>query len=137
MIGQTVSHYKILEKLGSGGMGQVYLADDLNLGRKVAIKFLSEHLTKDKENVERFEREAKAAATLNHPNIVTVYDIAEDDNQTFIVMEYISGESLRDKINRGILNLNEIINLCHQICDGLREAHHSEILHRDIKPENM
>jgi serine/threonine protein kinase len=137
MIGQTVSHYKILEKLGSGGMGQVYLADDLNLGRKVAIKFLSEHLTKDKENVERFEREAKAAATLNHPNIVTVYDIAEDDNQTFIVMEYISGESLRDKINRGILNLNEIINLCHQICDGLQEAHHFEILHRDIKPENM
>ncbi|MCK4560914.1 MAG: protein kinase, partial [Calditrichia bacterium] len=105
MIGKTISHYKILEKLGEGGMGEVYLAEDLKLERKVAIKFLPQHLTKDKENVERFEREAKAAASLNHPNIVTIYEIAEEDDpdsagkQTFIVMEYVEGKTLREMIN--------------------------------------
>jgi serine/threonine protein kinase/tetratricopeptide (TPR) repeat protein len=137
VIDKIISHYKVIEKLGEGGMGEVYLAEDLKLERKVAIKFLPQHLTKDKENVERFEREAKAAAALNHPNIVTIYEIAEDDNQTFIVMEYIDGESLRDKINRGISNLDEIISLCKQICEGLQEAHKAGIVHRDIKPENI
>ena len=105
MIGKTISHYKILEKLGEGGMGEVYLAEDLKLERKVAIKFLPQHLTKNKENVERFEREAKAAASLNHPNIVTIYEIAKEDDpgsagmQTFIAMEYVEGKTLREMIN--------------------------------------
>jgi serine/threonine protein kinase/tetratricopeptide (TPR) repeat protein len=137
MIGTTISHYKILEKLGKGGMGEVYLAEDLKLERKVAIKLLPQHLTKDKENVERFEREAKAAAALNHPNIVTIYEIAEVDNQTFIVMEYIDGQSLRTKIENGISDLDEILNIINQICDGLSEAHKEDVVHRDIKPENI
>jgi serine/threonine protein kinase/Flp pilus assembly protein TadD len=137
MIGKTFSHYKILEKLGEGGMGEVYLAEDLKLERKVAIKFLPQYMTRNKDNVERFIREAKAAAALNHPNIVTIYEIGEDEGQTFIVMEYIDGESLRDKINRGISNPDEIIDLCKQICEGLQEAHKAEMVHRDIKPENI
>ncbi len=104
MIGKTISHYKILEKLGEGGMGEVFLAEDQKLERKVAIKFLPQHLTADKENIERFEREAKAAASLNHSNIVTIYEIAEEDDpdsaskQTFIVMEYVEGKTLREMI---------------------------------------
>ena len=99
MVGKTISHYKIIRELGRGGMGEVYLAEDLKLDRQVAIKFLPEHLTKDKENVERFEREAKAAASLNHPNIVTIHEIAEEDEQTFIVMEYVEGQTLREMLN--------------------------------------
>jgi non-specific serine/threonine protein kinase len=137
MIGKTISHYKIIEKIGEGGMGEVYLADDLKLERKVAIKFLPEHLTKDKENVERFEREAKAIASLNHPNIVTIYDVIEADNQICIVMEYVDGDSLRNKIDKGVSDLNEILKLTKQICDGLSEAHKADIVHRDIKPENI
>jgi non-specific serine/threonine protein kinase len=137
MIGKTVSHYKIIEKLGEGGMGEVYLADDLKLDRKVAIKFLPEHLTKDKENVERFEREAKAIAALNHPNIVSIYDIAEEDSQSFIVMEYVDGDSLRTRIDKEISELDKILDITKQICDGLSEAHKAGIVHRDIKPENI
>ncbi|MFN2176573.1 MAG: protein kinase domain-containing protein, partial [Anaerolineales bacterium] len=143
MIGETISHYKILEKLGEGGMGEVYLAEDLKLERKVAIKFLPQHLTKDKENVERFEREAKAAAALNHPNIITIHDVIETngpttaDRQICIVMEYIDGQSLRTKIENGILDLDEILDIINQICDGLFEAHKADIVHRDIKPENI
>jgi len=137
MVGRQISHYKIIEKLGEGGMGEVYLADDLKLDRQVAIKILPEHLTKDKENVERFEREAKAAASLNHPNIITIYEIAEEDDQTFIVMEYVDGESLRIKIDTGVSDLDEILDITKQICDGLSEAHKADIVHRDIKPENI
>jgi len=137
MIGQTVSHYKIVEKLGAGGMGEVYLAQDTRLDRKVAIKFLPLHLTKNKENVERFEREAKAAAALNHPNIVTIYEIAEEDDQTFIVMEYVDGDSLRTKIDKGFSDIDEILNITKQICEGLEKAHKADIVHRDIKPENI
>jgi serine/threonine protein kinase/Flp pilus assembly protein TadD len=137
MIDKIISHYKIIEKLGEGGMGEVYLADDLKLERQVAIKFLPEHLTKDKENVERFEREAKATAALNHPNIVTIYEIAEEDDQTFIVMEYVDGDSLREKIDKGILDIDEILNITKQICEGLTKAHQADIVHRDIKPENI
>ncbi|MEJ2545077.1 MAG: protein kinase [Calditrichaceae bacterium] len=137
MIGKIISHYQILEKLGEGGMGEVYLAEDLKLERKVAIKFLPHYMTRNKENVERLEREAKAIAALNHPNIVTIYEIAEVDNQTFIVMEYIDGQSLRPKIENGFSDLNEIIDITNQICDGLAEAHKSDIVHRDIKPENI
>jgi serine/threonine protein kinase/tetratricopeptide (TPR) repeat protein len=137
MIGKLISHYRILEQLGKGGMGEVYLAEDLKLERKVAIKFLPQHLTKDKENVERFEREAKATATLNHPNIVTIYEIAEENTQVFIVMESIDGQSLRTKIKSGFLDLYEILDITNQICDGLSEAHKADIVHRDIKPENI
>jgi non-specific serine/threonine protein kinase len=137
MNGKTVSHYKIIEKLGEGGMGEVYLAEDLKLERKVAIKFLPQHLTKDKENVERFEREAKAAASLNHPNIVTIHEIAEDIDQTFIVMEYVEGKSLRDVINEYKLGINKIIDIITQISEGLSQAHKAGIVHRDIKPENI
>jgi serine/threonine protein kinase len=137
MVGKTISHYKITEKLGEGGMGEVYLADDLKLDRQIAIKFLPEHLTKDKENVERFEREAKAAAALNHPNIVTIHEIAEHDGQTFIVMEYVDGDSLRIKIDDKNLDVEEVINITNQICEGLSEAHKADIVHRDIKPENI
>jgi serine/threonine protein kinase/formylglycine-generating enzyme required for sulfatase activity/dienelactone hydrolase len=137
VIGKTISHYKILEKLGEGGMGEVYLADDLKLDRQVAIKFLPEHLTKDKENVERFEREAKAAAALNHPNIVTIYEIAEENDQTFIVMEYVDGDSLRTKIDKGVSDIDEVLDITKQICEGLEKAHLADIVHRDIKPENI
>jgi serine/threonine-protein kinase len=137
MIGKTISHYKIIEKLGEGGMGEVYLADDLKLDRKVAIKFLPEHLTKDKENVERFEREAKAAASLNHPNIVTIHEIAEENDQTFIVMEYVEGKLLRDVINEYKMELDKIIDVITQISEGLSKAHKAGIVHRDIKPENI
>ncbi|MCK4754794.1 MAG: protein kinase, partial [Calditrichia bacterium] len=154
MIGKTISHYKILEELGRGGMGEVYLAEDLKLERKVAIKFLPQHLTKDKDNVERFEREAKAAASLNHPNIVTIHEIAEvdlpatADKQTFIVMEYVDGKSLREyvrttQIESGFStgsaahSVNEIISIINQIVEGLSKAHQAGIVHRDIKPENI
>ena len=137
MLGKTISHYKITEKLGEGGMGEVYLAEDLKLERKVAIKFLPQYMTRERENVDRFEREAKATAALNHPNIVTIYEIAEENTQTFIVMEYIDGVSLRTKINNGFSDPNEILNITNQICDGLSEAHKEDIVHRDIKPENI
>jgi serine/threonine-protein kinase len=137
MIGKTVSHYKIIEKLGEGGMGEVYLAEDLKLERKVAIKFLPQHLTKDKDNVERFEREAKAAASLNHPNIVTIHEIAEENDQIFIVMENVEGKSLRDIISEYKMGIDKIIDIITQISVGLSQAHKAGIVHRDIKPENI
>jgi non-specific serine/threonine protein kinase len=137
MIGKTISHYKIIEKLGEGGMGEVYLAEDLKLERKVAIKFLPENLTKDKENVQRFQREAKAAASLNHPNIVTIHEIAEENDQIFIVMEFVEGKSLRDCINEYKLGTDNIVDIITQISEGLSQTHKAGIIHRDIKPENI
>jgi non-specific serine/threonine protein kinase len=137
MIGKTISHYKIIENIGSGGMGVVYKAQDLKLERKVAIKFLPEHLTEDKDNVERFEREAKAAAALSHPNIVTIYDVLEEDDQICIVMEYVDGKSLREVINEYDLGLDKTIDVISQISEGLSQAHQAGIVHRDIKPENI
>jgi serine/threonine-protein kinase len=144
MIGETISHYKIIEKLGEGGMGEVYLAEDTKLKRQVAIKFLPEHLTKDKENIERFKREAQATAALNHPNIVTIYDVIESDDpaatadrQISIVMEYVEGKSLRDVINEYDLGMDKIIDIICQISEGLRQAHKEGIVHRDVKPENI
>ncbi|MBN2365524.1 MAG: hypothetical protein EH225_06025 [Calditrichaeota bacterium] len=137
MIGKIISHYKILEKLGEGGMGEVYLAEDLKLERQVAIKFLPLYMTRERENVERFQREAKAAAALNHPNIVTIHEIAEENEQIFIVMECIVGDSLRAKIDKGFSGLDEILEIANQICEGLSEAHKANIVHRDIKPENI
>jgi len=136
MIGKVISHYKVLEKLGEGGMGEVYKARDLHLDRFVVLKFLRSHLTTDKEVVERFQREAKAAAALNHSNIVTIHEISEFEGQIFIVMEYIEGISLREKISKD-LSIKEIINITIQICEGLKRAHQADIVHRDIKPENI
>ena len=138
MIGKTISHYKIKEKLGAGGMGEVYLAEDLQLERKVAIKFLPQNLTTDKENIDRFKREAKTAASLNHPNIVTIYEIAEENEQIFIVMEYIVGKTLKESITENSqFPVPNYANIINQICNGLKEAHKAGIVHRDIKPANI
>ncbi|MCK4826657.1 serine/threonine protein kinase, partial [bacterium] len=137
MIGKTISHYKIIKQLGAGGMGEVYLAEDTKLKRKVALKFLPPQLTVDKEAKARFEREAQAAAALNHPNIVTIFEIGEFKNQIFIAMEYVAGDTLRTKIDEGQLTIDESINITNQICEGLVKSHQAGIVHRDIKPENI
>ena len=147
MIGKTVLHYKILDKLGEGGMGVVYKAEDTKLERKIALKFLPAHYTADEKAVERFKREARAAAKLNHPNIVTIFEIGEHEgpegaSNTYIAMEYVEGESLRKKIPVGAyrdtpLSIGELIDIATQICEGLQEAHKAGIVHRDIKPENI
>ncbi len=139
MIGSTILHYKIVEKLGEGGMGIVYLAEDLNLERKVAIKFLPKHISSDSEERARFKIEAKAAATLNHPNIATIHSIEEADNQVFIVMEHIKGVELKDKISSsdGPLPINDSIDYAVQIAEGLNAAHKADITHRDIKTSNV
>ena len=137
MIGKTISHYKILEKLGQGGMGEVYLAEDSKLHRKVALKFLFQQLYENYKNKERFEREARAAAALSHPNIVIVYEIDEFEGQIYISMEYIQGESLRQYIDKQKFSLNESLDIILQVCQGLSTAHEADIVHRDIKPENI
>ena len=137
MIGETILHYKILEKLGQGGMGVVYLAEDLNLERKVAIKFLPRHIADNSEERERFKIEAKAAAALNQTNIATIHAIEESSNDTFIVMEYIDGIELKDKIKSGSIPTNEAINIAIQIAEGLEAAHKKGIVHRDIKSQNL
>ena len=138
MIGQTISHYKILERLGSGGMGIVYKAEDTKLDRKVALKFLPPELTRDPDAKTRFIREAKAASTLQHNNICTLHDIDETgDGQSFIVMDLYEGETLQKKIERGPLKIEESVTITIQICQGLEEAHKHQIIHRDIKPANI
>jgi len=138
MISKTISHYKIVKKLGEGGMGEVYLAEDTKLKRNIAIKLLPPHLTKDKESRERFEREAQAAAALNHPNIVTVYEIGEFEDQIYISMEHIEGKTLKELlIENDKLSIENCLNIATQICEGLEKAHQAEIVHRDIKPANI
>lgn len=137
MIGKTLSHYKILEKLGEGGMGEVYLAEDTRLRRKVALKFLPSELSRDEETRARFEREAQATAALDHPNIVTIHEIEETHGQIYISMEYVEGKSLRDLINRRELSFQKAVDLAIQMCEGLSKAHQAGIIHRDIKPENI
>jgi serine/threonine-protein kinase len=137
MIGQTISHYKILQKLGQGGMAEVYLAEDTRLHRRVALKFLSSSLIGDEEIRTRFEREAQAAATLHHPNIVIIHELGEFEGRFYIVMEYVEGELLRELIDKRILSLQEALGIAIQICDGLSKAHQAGIVHRDIKPENI
>jgi len=135
MIGSTVSHYKILEKLGEGGMGVVYKAHDTKLDRDVALKFLSLELTKDPNARERFIHEAKAASALSHPNVCTIHDIQEHDNQMFIVMDFVDGQTLRQK--KDSISFKQAIDIGIQVADGLAAAHERGIVHRDIKPENI
>ena len=137
MIGQKISHYRIVEKLGEGGMGVVYRAEDLVLKRSVALKFLSSEALGDETEKARFLREAQAAAALDHPNICTVYEVGEDAGRTFLAMAYLEGETLQEKIAKGPLRLNEALDWTVQILEGLQEAHEEEIFHRDIKPSNV
>jgi serine/threonine protein kinase/dienelactone hydrolase len=138
MIGKTISHYKILEKLGEGGMGVVYKAEDTRLDRFVALKFLPPHLRQAKEEKKRFIHEAKAASALQHNNICTIHEIDEtDDGQMFIAMDYYEGETLKDRIGKGPLKLEDAVNIAMQISEGLNRAHEKRIVHRDIKPANI
>ena len=136
-IGQTLSHYKIVEKIGQGGMGEVYLADDTTLDRKVALKFLPDAFTSDPERMARFEREAKLLASLNHSNIAGIYGLEQADGNRFLVLEYVEGETLQARLSKGALPLEDALTLCRQIAEGLEAAHEKGVIHRDLKPANV
>ena len=134
---EKVSHYRILEKLGAGGMGEVYLAEDMKLGRKIAIKILSEEFTTNKDRLHRFEQDASAASNLNHPNILTIHEMGVDEGRHYIATEFIDGVTLRRKMVASQLETHTILDIAVQVASALEEAHAAGIVHRDIKPDNI
>ena len=137
MIGKTLSHYKVIEKIGQGGMGEVYRAEDTNLSREVAIKVLPEQFTKDPQRLARFEREAKLLASLNHPNIAAIYGFEEADDVRFLAMELVPGETLQERVAKGPVPVEEALEVCRQIAEGVEAAHEKGVIHRDLKPANV
>ncbi len=137
LLGRQIGHYQVLSLLGAGGMGEVYLAEDTRLGRKIALKFLPREFTQDRERVRRFEREARAASALNHPNILTIFEIGEVEGAYFIATEFIDGQTLRERLAGSPIKVRELLDVAVQVASALSGAHEVGIVHRDIKPENI